>query len=102
MTVSDWRKVPGYGQRGVDILADLEATEECVRLLAAELADANGIAQANIARAEKAEAERAALAAALRKVIDWRGLDGDGISDPLRADVAELLAKDETKGGDGI
>jgi chromosome segregation ATPase len=36
-----------------------------------------------------------ALVAALRKVLDWRGLDGDGISDPLRADVAELLRRVE-------
>jgi hypothetical protein len=28
MTASEWREVPGYGQRGVDILADLEATEK--------------------------------------------------------------------------
>jgi hypothetical protein len=28
MKASEWREVPGYGQRGVDILADLEATEK--------------------------------------------------------------------------
>ena len=28
MRSADWLKVPGYGQRGVDILSDLSALEE--------------------------------------------------------------------------
>ena len=28
MNSADWKAVPGYGQRGVDILADLEAAEK--------------------------------------------------------------------------
>ena len=36
MTSSEWRKVPGYGQRGVDILADLEEAENLQFVMCAD------------------------------------------------------------------
>lgn len=39
--------------------------------------------------APKAEAREAALVAAVRSAVDWRALDGDGITDPVRS---QLLA----------
>ena len=29
----------------------------------------------------------------LRRVLDWRGLDGDGITDPLRAEIMAALSQ---------
>ena len=31
------------------------------------------------------------LRALLQRVLDWRGLDGDGITDPLRLEIADAL-----------
>jgi len=31
----------------------------------------------------------------IEKVLKWRGLDGDGISDPLRKELYELVGRDE-------
>ena len=82
MTHADWLKVPGYGQRGVDILADLEAAENELDLVDTALARRQALddcptrydkiirACSVASRAEKAEAERDALLAALRKAYE--------------------------------
>lgn len=31
------------------------------------------------------------LQSLLRRVLDWRALDGDGITDPLRQEIADAL-----------
>jgi hypothetical protein len=34
----------------------------------------------------------------LKKVLDWRGLDGDGISDPLRSEIVIALSAKSCEG----
>ena len=38
---------------------------------------------------------KAALLAACQAALDWRGLDGDGISDPTREQLIAAIAKAE-------
>jgi hypothetical protein len=71
MNASEWREVPGYGQRGVDILADLEAAEKARDKWEVQAERNRDVADKQYARAEKAEAdfdsEREACAAAVRQ-----------------------------------
>jgi DNA repair exonuclease SbcCD ATPase subunit len=71
MNASEWREVPGYGQRGVDILADLEAAETARDKWEVQAERNRDVADKQYARAEKAEAdfdsEREACAAAVRQ-----------------------------------
>ena len=43
-----------------------------------------------------------ALEEALRAADEWRGMDGDGISDPVRETIRKALGKDVTPGWDDV
>ena len=76
MKASEWLKVPGYGQRGVDILADLEAAEKERDEARAALKDAGKDVWQAQADRDKAEAERDVLKEELAEYKEyWEAVD---------------------------
>ena len=54
-----------------------------------------GEATWNLKEREKVEARIEELEEGIEKVLKWRGLDGDGISDPLRKELYGLVGRKE-------
>jgi hypothetical protein len=81
MNASEWREVPGYGQRGVDILAELEAAEKANW-------DREKDVKFEFDRAEKAEAD---LVTANLETAKWHQAFGvaEAERDALKAELAD-------------
>lgn len=88
------------GEKAVTALAAAQAErdERTAELISAHkaLAEAEHDIEFTEAATAAAQADALRLRELLRKVDAWRGLDGDGITDPLRMEVLAALAATDT------